>query len=212
MKTLDSVDKLPYDQVLPSHGPVMLRGLYFTSGTQEGTPIDRMMDSLTRAYGMSVSGASPVEAAPGGQGRSYFIHRLLKAVIFPESGLAGVNWRLEVGRALAQNVAYLVLLGVLGVVVAAWVTSYQYNRGYLADVEAALEAKDNEIALSFGDRRYRVRGPQRTAVGSRDGRGRADPAGADFGLRPAAVEPQWTVGTADRAERPCVPFVQRQLS
>jgi type VI secretion system protein ImpL len=120
--------------------PVMLRGLYFTSGTQEGTPIDRMMDSLTRVYGMQVSGASPVEAAPGGQGRSYFLHRLLKAVIFPESGLAGVNWRLEVGRALAQNVAYLVLLGVLGVVVAGWVTSYQYNRGYLADVEAAVEA------------------------------------------------------------------------
>lgn len=120
--------------------PVMLRGLYFTSGTQEGTPIDRMMDSLTRVYGMQVSGASPVEAAPGGQGRSYFIHRLLKAVIFPESGLAGVNWRLEVGRALAQNVAYLVLLGVLGIVVAGWVTSYQYNRGYLADVGAALEA------------------------------------------------------------------------
>nr|WP_275298101.1 type VI secretion system membrane subunit TssM [Halomonas campisalis] len=120
--------------------PVMLRGLYFTSGTQEGTPIDRMMDSLARAYGMQVSGASPVEAAPAGQGRSYFIHRLLKSVIFPESGLAGVNWRLEVGRALAQNAAYLLLLGVLAVVSVGWMTSYQYNRGYLADVEAALAA------------------------------------------------------------------------
>ncbi|MCP1673921.1 type VI secretion system protein ImpL [Natronocella acetinitrilica] len=117
--------------------PVMLRGLYFTSGTQEGTPIDRMMDSISRAYGMRVS-ADVGGTAAAGQGRSYFIHRLLKNVVFPESGLAGVNWRLEVGRAVAQNVAYLALLGVLGVLVAAWFTSYQYNRGYLADVGESL--------------------------------------------------------------------------
>ena len=119
--------------------PVMLRGVYFTSGTQEGTPIDRMMESLSRAYGMRVSEDAPAVASAG-QGRSYFIHRLLKDVVFPESGLAGVNWRFEVGRAVAQNVAYLLLLGVLAVVVAGWFTSYQYNRAYLADVEASLDA------------------------------------------------------------------------
>ncbi|MEX0731299.1 MAG: type VI secretion system membrane subunit TssM [Aquisalimonadaceae bacterium] len=117
---------------------VMLRGVYFTSGTQEGTPIDRMMDSLARAYGVSASDDVAVPAA-GGQGRSYFIHRLLKDVVFPESGLAGVNWRFEVGRAVAQNVAYLALLGLLGVLVAGWATSYRYNSAYLADVSAALE-------------------------------------------------------------------------
>ncbi|MCC5810496.1 MAG: type VI secretion system membrane subunit TssM [Ectothiorhodospiraceae bacterium] len=120
--------------------PVMLRGLYFTSGTQEGTPIDRMMDSLGRAYGMRPLAEPPATAMAGGQGRSYFIHRLLKDVIFPESGLAGVNWRLEVGRAVAQNIAYLALLAALMVVAVSWFTSYQYNRGYLADVGAALDA------------------------------------------------------------------------
>ncbi len=118
--------------------PVMLRGVYFTSGTQEGTPIDRMMESLSRAYGLGAAGDAA--APPAGQGRAYFIHRLLRDVVFAESGLAGVNWRFEVGRAVAQNVAYLALLALLGVLVAGWAASYRYNADYLADVEATLDA------------------------------------------------------------------------
>ena len=121
--------------------PVMLRGVYFTSGTQEGTPIDRMMESLNRAYGLSLPAASGVPHAGGGQGRSYFIHRLLRDVVFAESGLAGVNWRAAVGRAVAQSAAYAVLLATLGLLIAGWSISYQSNRAYLADVSSALEAQ-----------------------------------------------------------------------
>ena len=42
----------------------MLRGAYFTSGTQEGTPIDRLMGALARASG-SAAAPCPRSAAAG---------------------------------------------------------------------------------------------------------------------------------------------------
>lgn len=116
--------------------PVLLRGVYFTSGTQEGTPIDRMMGTLSQTFGLD---AEMTPNVAGGQGRGYFLQRLFKEVIFPESGLAGVNWRLEVGRAVAQNAAYILLLGATVLLVAGWYTSYRYNKDYLADVARTLE-------------------------------------------------------------------------
>lgn len=119
--------------------PVMLRGVYFTSGTQEGTPIDRMMDGLLRAYRMNPVAAAPAGPAGRGEGRSYFIHQLLKDVVFPESGLAGVNWRFEVRRAVAQNIAYVAVLAVVGILATAWYASYRSNAAYLDDVSATLQ-------------------------------------------------------------------------
>jgi type VI secretion system protein ImpL len=60
----------------------MVRGVYFTSGTQEGTPIDRLTGTLARALGVDLTGARTLQPV---QGRSYFIERLLKEVIFGEA-------------------------------------------------------------------------------------------------------------------------------
>ncbi len=116
--------------------PVQLRGVYFTSGTQEGTPIDRVMQTLARSFGVDASAPGSF----GGQGRSYFINRLLREVVFQESGLAGVNWRAEVGRAVAQNAAYLALVVAVVALVGGWFTSYRLNLDYLEDVQQTLEA------------------------------------------------------------------------
>ena len=63
----------------------LLRGVYFTSGTQEGTPIDRIMGVLAGVYGMERQELPAFR----GRARSFFISRLLKDVIFPEAELAG---------------------------------------------------------------------------------------------------------------------------
>jgi len=55
----------------------LLRGVYFTSGTQEGTPIDRLMSSAGRALGLS---SDVVASAPGGRGKAYFV-RIFSGVI-----------------------------------------------------------------------------------------------------------------------------------
>ena len=61
-----------------------LRGVYFTSGTQEGTPIDRLTGALSRAFGLDPRRPA---AVMGQKGRSYFLGRLLQDVIFNEARL-----------------------------------------------------------------------------------------------------------------------------
>ncbi|MBI3376771.1 MAG: type VI secretion system membrane subunit TssM [Betaproteobacteria bacterium] len=67
--------------------PPMLRGVYFTSGMQEGTPIDRVMATLAPHFGLERAEPAPA----GAPGRSFFVTRLLRDVIFAEAGLAVVD-------------------------------------------------------------------------------------------------------------------------
>ncbi|MCC6204102.1 MAG: type VI secretion system membrane subunit TssM, partial [Hyphomicrobiales bacterium] len=58
-----------------------LRGFYFSSGTQEGTPIDQVLGAIGRSFGSQMQ-----TAHMSGTGRSFFLHDLLTKVIFAESG------------------------------------------------------------------------------------------------------------------------------
>jgi len=70
-----------------NHRPVQLRGIYFTSGTQEGNPIDRVLATMARTFRLDRNAA----ALMTGTGKSYFVTRLLREVVFPEQGLAAVE-------------------------------------------------------------------------------------------------------------------------
>ncbi len=112
----------------------LLRGIYFTSGTQEGTPIDRVMGTLARTFGVSGK-AAPIA---GARGKSFFLSRLLKEVVFGEQGLVGENAQAETRRR-RMRLAGVALLAVLSVVlVAGWAVSFSRNKAYLAEVEARL--------------------------------------------------------------------------
>lgn len=109
---------------------VMLRGIYFTSATQEGTPFDRILASMAKQFSLGIqklTGAS-------GQGKSFFINRLLKEVIFAEQGLAGTNIKLEKKRVWLQRGAVAVLAGVSLFTLLGWGGSYFKNRSYVSSV------------------------------------------------------------------------------
>ena len=114
---------------------ILLRGVYLTSGTQEGTPIDRLIGAIGRRYGVTPDAVAP----PTGRGKAYFVERLLKEVMLGESGLAGVNRRLELKKAALQLGAYaaMAVLVVLGIL--AFSVSYNRNRGYIDETAQALE-------------------------------------------------------------------------
>jgi type VI secretion system protein ImpL len=57
-----------------------LRGFYFSSGTQEGTPLDQLLGALGRSFG------NDTRAHLSGTGKSFFLHDLLAKVVFAESG------------------------------------------------------------------------------------------------------------------------------
>ncbi len=110
---------------------VLLRGVYFTSGTQEGTPIDRLMSSLASTFGLHRQALG----AFSGKGRSYFITRLLRDVVFPEAELAGANLKVERWRAWIQRGAYAAALLVTVTAAALWLTSYARNELYVRAVD-----------------------------------------------------------------------------
>jgi type VI secretion system protein ImpL len=113
--------------------PALLRGVYFTSGTQEGSPIDRVLGALAATFGLG----RKVLAPGAGAGRSYFLTRLLREVIFPEAGLVGVNQGAERRRriigwsVLAGGMLLVLLLAV------ALLVSYGRNARLVAQASTA---------------------------------------------------------------------------
>ena len=68
----------------PSGKAPLLRGLYLSSGTQEGTPIDRLLGGLSRTFGLDQRRAAPLRPEAG---RAYFLPALLRDVVFREAML-----------------------------------------------------------------------------------------------------------------------------
>src|SRR5215469_11796961 len=115
----------------------VLRGVYLTSGTQDGTPIDRLTGAMARSFGID---AQRVQSLRAEQGRSYFLERLLKEVVFGEAMMvardpAQVKRNLFV-RAGAAAIALLVALGGA----AALIQTQQANQTALEQSIAALAA------------------------------------------------------------------------
>jgi type VI secretion system protein ImpL len=64
--------------------PLWLRGAYYSSGTQEGNPIDRVLVALARSFRLDRAAVK----GPAGTGKSFFLTRLLREVVFSEAELA----------------------------------------------------------------------------------------------------------------------------
>ena len=116
--------------------PIQLRGVYFTSGTQFGTPIDRLMGAMSATFGINRQQLPSFS----GTGRSYFLGKLLRDVIFGEAGIVNADPKVERRNRFVRFGAYagtsLVVLGL----VALWTLSYFNN----LDLLAQIDAKTNE--------------------------------------------------------------------
>ncbi|HEY8327385.1 MAG TPA: type VI secretion system membrane subunit TssM [Rhodanobacter sp.] len=125
--------------------PLLLRGAYFTSGTQEGTPIDRMMGAVARTFGLDASRLH----VPGAQSRTFFVERLLKDVLFKESGFAGTDPKLERQKILLQAASYIGVLLVCALLVFGLASSYRRNGSYLTQVQTSLQKYPAQSDLSL---------------------------------------------------------------
>jgi type VI secretion system protein ImpL len=110
---------------------LQLRGVYFTSGTQEGTPMDRMIGALARTFGLNMRSVPSQQS----QGRAYFIQRLLREVLFKESGLAGINRRIELQQGILNIGVYAAVVLVLVIGLVGFSVSYGNNRNYLGTLQ-----------------------------------------------------------------------------
>ena len=110
---------------------ILLRGIYFTSGTQEGTPIDRVLGILAGAFHLDRQSA-PLYS---GQGKSFFLTRLLKEVLFPEAELAGQDPKLVKRNRLLQMGAYIGAGALFALLIGLWTVSYFKNQKAMDEVE-----------------------------------------------------------------------------
>ncbi|WP_075188036.1 type VI secretion system membrane subunit TssM [Teredinibacter haidensis] len=117
-----------------------LRGVYFSSGTQDGTPIDRLMSSVSANFGFSRESAQ----APNQQGKSFFLSRLFREVIFPESELVGSNVRYESFIRWAQRGAFIGLAGITVLVVLVWSGSITRHKLYMSEVGSYIKEFETE--------------------------------------------------------------------
>ncbi|MCL2162026.1 MAG: type VI secretion system membrane subunit TssM [Betaproteobacteria bacterium] len=119
-----------------------LRGIYFTSATQEGTPFDRVVHALEQSLPVQ----RPPKQAVAGEGKAYFLQELLSRVVFGEAHIAGRDWRAE-RRAHAFHVGgYVLSVLALAGATLAWATSRHNNQNYLDDVDANIEKMERVLS------------------------------------------------------------------
>jgi type VI secretion system protein ImpL len=132
---LDELLRLAFEGSSFEQAP-LLRGVYFVSGTQEGTPIDRMLGAIARELRLERLILPPNQNS----GRSFFLTRLLNEVVFPEAELVGANLAVERRRRWLAIACYAAIGVVSAALLLAWLTSYGNNRGDLTDAMAAATA------------------------------------------------------------------------
>ncbi|WP_340608880.1 type VI secretion system membrane subunit TssM [Xenorhabdus bharatensis] len=143
--------------------PSYPRGLYFTSGKQEGVPLDHVMAKFnqnvqlpTDNNNLSMSWSSDEDKGIRYRSQAhqpYFLKNLLES-IFQEAGLAGYNrWWIYKNR-LFNGLGYIALITILGAVITFFLTSYHNNKNYLAETQAKIPSivqLSNELKQNSAD-------------------------------------------------------------
>ncbi|HQS68518.1 MAG TPA: type VI secretion system membrane subunit TssM, partial [Novosphingobium sp.] len=100
-----------------------LRGFYFTSGVQQGAPLDRILAGVAESY-QSVSRPS------GASGRTYFLNRVLTEVVFGEAGLVEADPAARRRQQARTTAGVIGVAAAASVVVALWGVSFWQNRSF----------------------------------------------------------------------------------
>jgi type VI secretion system protein ImpL len=116
------------------HANATLRGFYFTSGTQQGTPIDQLIGAIARSFGAE----EIATASYSGLGKSYFLTDLITRVVIGEAAWVSTDVRAVRRARILKAAAYASLFLLTAGLVAVWTTSYMRNRALIAQTDAAL--------------------------------------------------------------------------
>ena len=124
------------------------RGFYFSSGTQEGRPTDRVIGTMMRAFDIAPNvAAAPQPTEP----KSYFVADMFRKVIFPDQDFAarseGERRRQLIVRGLFAFAA--MLLGI--VIVGPGACSFSHNRDLIKHVEEVSAEAANVRWLDGGN-------------------------------------------------------------
>ncbi len=111
-----------------------LRGLYFTSATQKGRPMDRLLSTALRASAIEARPLPEATLEP----RSYFVHQLLTRVVFADAETAAPSTRAKRRRAWMHVSLGSGAAAFASALVVASAFSWQANRRSIDHVSRAL--------------------------------------------------------------------------
>jgi type VI secretion system protein ImpL len=134
----------------PYQDSPIFRGFYFTSGTQEGRPIDRVMGEMARAFGLRARVADAISERRS-ERKSYFLRDLFTQVIFPDQDLAGRGASLVQRHRRTEQLVAGVAGGLAGLVLLGGLVSSCRN-GSLADDTARVAEQASAVPWSESDR------------------------------------------------------------
>ena len=123
-----------------------LRGVYLTSGTQNGTPIDRLTGAMSKMFGVDQRRAPSLRPE---QGRSYFLQRLLRDVVFNEAMLVAASPQATRRRRLLRAAAFAAIAAItLGAGAVLWQARSDGQRSIDAATRKAADYEVAETALA----------------------------------------------------------------
>ncbi|SFT72110.1 type VI secretion system membrane subunit TssM [Mesorhizobium sp. YR577] len=112
-----------------------LRGFYFSSGTQEGTPIDQLIGAMGR--NLAVRQASENLS---GRGKSFFIHDLLQDLIFAEAGWGSLDKGIARRSAMLRYGGMAAIAGVSALVLGTLGWSFAANKSLITAAGNSIES------------------------------------------------------------------------
>jgi type VI secretion system protein ImpL len=152
----------------------VFRGVYFTSGTQEGRPIDQVINAMLRGFGVSAS-EEGMYVEPS-QTKSYFIENVFSRVVFPDRHIAGPSAEGERRRRAMRVRVFAAGCFGLGLLTIALIALSASNRGLLGRAralsdKAAASAQGGRLDFSMAD--LKTLESLRATLDEMDRRGRA---------------------------------------
>lgn len=152
-RLIDFVQQLV--QPNPFHESSDIRGCYFTSGTQEGKPMDQILKTMREAAGLQAEVEEPAEEKT--EKKAYFIEDLFTKVVFPDQDLARSSAKAEKRRQLLQRatliascVATFVLMVVLFVAFARHSSLIDRSERVCREAAGFDPAREEHLALEEG--------------------------------------------------------------
>lgn len=199
---------------------ILLRGLYMTSGTQEGTPIDRLMGGIAKALNTDGTKAiqSQLHMSKPAEGRSFFVKDLLQRVAFPEQDILGIGLKVAERRRKLQlglyaGIALASMLALMG-----WTLVYSKERNYVVSAETTLEKYQRDVPdlpspdWDFEEQARQVILRLDSLAASIDEVKASDPGSTNFGLRGgSAIEDAAQDAYHGQLNRALAPLVERSL-
>lgn len=117
-----------------------MRGFYFTSGTQAGTPIDQVLGAI--------GSASEQPGFLSGRGRSFFLHDMLTKVVFAERDWIGYDRLRVLRRNIVRGTGKTIIFATSAAIAAVLVLSF-WSNATLVRSAADLSAEYRDQASIF---------------------------------------------------------------